>query len=35
MLDNQGYAGSILMYLSKAFDTINHELPSKIKCLWI
>ena len=26
MLDNQGYAGAILMDLSKAFDTINHEL---------
>ena len=26
MLDNQGYAGAILMDLSKAVDTINHEL---------
>ena len=26
MLDNQGYASAILMDLSKAFDTINHEL---------
>ena len=26
MLDNHGYAGAILMDLSKAFDTINHEL---------
>ena len=26
MLDNQGYDGAILMDLSKAFDTINHEL---------
>ena len=26
MLDKQGYAGAILMDLSKAFDTINHEL---------
>ena len=25
-LDNRGYAGAILMDLSKAFDTINHEL---------
>ena len=25
-LDNKGYAGAILMDLSKAFDTINHEL---------
>ena len=24
-LDNKGYAGAILMDLSKAFDTINHE----------
>ena len=26
MLDKQGYAGAIIMDLSKAFDTINHEL---------
>ena len=26
MLDKKGYAGAILMDLSKAFDTINHEL---------
>ena len=25
-IDNHGYAGSIIMDLSKAFDTINHEL---------
>ena len=25
-LDKQGFAGAILMDLSKAFDTINHEL---------
>ena len=25
-LDNHGYAGAILMDLSKAFDTLNHEL---------
>ena len=25
-LDKKGYAGAILMDLSKAFDTINHEL---------
>ena len=25
-LDNHGYAGSIIMDLPKAFDTINHEL---------
>jgi len=25
-LDNKGYAGAVLMDLSKAFDTINHEL---------
>ena len=25
-LDNYGYAGTIIMDLSKAFDTINHEL---------
>ena len=24
--DKQGYAGEILMYLSKAFDTLNHDL---------
>ena len=26
MLDDKGYAGAILMDLSKAFDTINYEL---------
>ena len=26
ILDNKGYAGAVLMDLSKAFDTINHEL---------
>ena len=26
MIDNQGYSGAVLMDLSKAFDTINHEL---------
>ena len=26
MLDRKGYAGAILMDLSKAFDTLNHEL---------
>ena len=26
MLDKQGYAAAIIMDLSKAFDTINHEL---------
>ena len=26
MLDNKGYGGAILMDLSKAFDTINHDL---------
>ena len=25
-MDNKGYTGAILMDLSKAFDTINHEL---------
>ena len=25
-LENKGYAGDILMDLSKAFDAINHEL---------
>ena len=25
-LDHNGYAGSVLMDLSKAFDTLNHEL---------
>ena len=24
-LDNHGYAGAVIMVLSKAFDTINHE----------
>ena len=26
VLDNKGYVGAVLMDLSKAFDTINHEL---------
>ena len=26
MFDNKGYAGAVLMNLSKAFDTINYEL---------
>ena len=26
VLDNKGYGGAILMDLSKAFDTINHDL---------
>ena len=25
-IDNKGFAGGILMDLSKAFDTINHQL---------
>ena len=25
-LDKKGYTGAVLIYLSKAFDTINHEL---------
>ena len=25
ILDNNGYAGTVLMDLSKAFDTINHD----------
>ena len=25
-LDNKGYAGAVLMDLSKAFDTLNHDL---------
>ena len=25
-LDNRGYSGAVLMDLSRAFDTINHEL---------
>ena len=26
MLDNKGYGGAILIDLSKAFDTVNHDL---------
>ena len=25
-LDNKGCGGEVLMYLSKAFDTLNHDL---------
>ena len=25
MLDKKGYAGAVVMDLSRAFDTINHE----------
>ena len=25
-LDNKGYGGTVLMDLSKAFDTLNHDL---------
>ena len=37
MLDNKGYGGAILMDLSKAFDTLNHDLIiAKLHaCLWI
>ena len=30
ILDSRGYTGAVLMYLSKAFDTINQE-PSIVK----
>ena len=33
IIDNKGFAGGILMDLSKAFDTINHTLM--LACLWI
>ena len=26
MLDRRGYGGAVLMDLSKAFDTLNHDL---------
>ena len=26
VLDKKGYGGAVLMYLSKAFDTLNHDL---------
>ena len=26
LLDKQGYGGAVLMDLSKAFDTLNHDL---------
>ena len=26
ILDNKGFGGTVLMDLSKAFDTLNHEL---------
>ena len=31
-LDNKGYGGAVLMYLSKAFDTLTH---CRTPCLWI
>ena len=30
ILDDNGYTGTLLMDLSKAFDTINHELIAKL-----
>ena len=33
-LDNHGYDGAVIMDLSKAFDTINHELLIATPCLW-
>ena len=34
-LDQNGYGGAILTNLSKAFETINHELLiAKTRCLW-
>ena len=29
-LDNKGFCGAILMYLSKAFDALNHDLFAKL-----
>ena len=26
ILDNKGFGGAVMMYLSKAFDTLNHKL---------
>ena len=34
-IDNESYFSDLFMDLSKAFNTISHDLMFEIKCIWI